>query len=126
MAEDLYKYFTQLMDMVDGINAIVVTDREGVSVLQVKALPVIDASLRPQVLSIPPMTMEQAGKLGLGQTKTIIVISEDSQMISFNKMPLTVTVMAEKSANTGHILALEADFNAAVQQMKQVIENGNN
>jgi len=114
------------MGMVDGVNAIVVTDREGVSVLQVKALTVSENSLKSHILMTAPMTMEQASKLGLGQTKTIIAICENSQMISFNKVPLTVTVIADRTANTGHILALEADFNSIVEQMKPVVENGSN
>jgi len=101
-----------------------VTDREGVSLLQVKSLTVPDALLRPQMLSTAPVTMEQASKLGLGHTKTVIAICENSQVISFNKMPLTVTVLADKTANTGHILALETEFNSVVQLMKPVVENG--
>ena len=45
----------------------------------VRALTVTDATLRPQNLSTAPVAMEQASKIGLGQTRTVMAFFDNSQ-----------------------------------------------
>lgn len=116
------KYFTQIMRMVDGILAIAVTDREGVPILLVKDDKLPADATKPRVLSSAALTFEQASKLGLGQTQNVTVFFTTHQMVCFNKMPLAVTIIADRNANTGHILSLEKEFSGVVNAMKGIVD----
>lgn len=123
-AEDVpvKKYFTQIMKMVDGVLAIAVTDREGIPVLLVKDDKLPPDAAKPRVLSSAALTFEQASKLGLGQTQNVTVFFTSHQMVCFNKMPLAVTVIADRKANTGHILSLEKEISNVVNAMKGIVD----
>ncbi|KAK2190002.1 hypothetical protein NP493_89g02047 [Ridgeia piscesae] len=81
MVEDLRRQFSDLINMVDGLHAIVVTDREGVPVLKVadeKATPV--TALRLKFLSTSGTTLDQASKLGLSTNRTIVSMYSNYQV----------------------------------------------
>lgn len=123
-AEDVpvKKYFTQIMRMVDGVLAIAVSDREGIPVLLVKDDKLPPDAAKPRVLSSAALTFEQASKLGLGQTQNVTVFFTSHQMVCFNKMPLAVTVIADRRADTGHILSLEKEISTVVNAMKGIVD----
>lgn len=86
-------------------------------------------ALRPTFLATGGMTSEQGGKLGIGKCKGVYCEFENQQgiapqpitislinilfqslVITFNKNPFTVTLIATNKANTGMLLALEDAF----------------
>ncbi|KAI9145469.1 hypothetical protein BKA69DRAFT_1047839 [Paraphysoderma sedebokerense] len=48
------------------------------------------------------VSSEQANKLGLGRNQTISIETDLYQLVNFNFSPLLVTLVADKSANTGN------------------------
>lgn len=122
MAEELRRYFYQLMKTVEGVHAIMVTDREGVPLLQVRDETVQDYTIRANVLATSGTALEQGSKIGLGQTKTVTAMFSNHQLICFNKLPLVVTILADRQANTGHILSLEQQFCEIIDSLRQLVD----
>jgi mitogen-activated protein kinase kinase 1 interacting protein 1 len=122
MAEELKKYFNQLMKMIEGVHAIIITDREGVPLLQVRDESLPEYATRASVLATSSATIEQGSKIGLGQTKTVTAMFSTHQLVCFNRTPLIVTVWADRSANTGHILSLEQQLLDVVSELRPVVD----
>lgn len=110
MVEDLKGQFLQLLRLVDGLHAIIITDRDGVPVLKVANENLPHAAMQPRLLATAAMAVEQANKLGVSNNKSIITIYKNHQLISINRQPLIVNMIANASANTGLILSLESDM----------------
>ncbi|XP_072032279.1 ragulator complex protein LAMTOR3-like isoform X2 [Amphiura filiformis] len=122
MVEELKKYFWKLMQMVDGLEAIVVTDRDGVPVIKVATEAVPQLALKPHFLSTFAMAADQASKLGLSKNKSIVCTYNSYQVIHFNKTPLVISLIASNDANTGMILNLETELEDVLQELKTAIE----
>lgn len=122
MAEELRRYFYQIMKTVEGVHAIIVTDREGVPLLQVRDDTVQDYTVRANVLATSGTALEQGSKIGLGQTKTVTAMFSNHQLVCFNKLPLVVTILADRKANTGHILSLELQFSEIIDNLRQLVD----
>ncbi|KAI0214046.1 Ragulator complex protein LAMTOR3 [Lamellibrachia satsuma] len=123
MVEDLKRQFSDLINMVDGLHAIIVTDREGVPVLKVaddRATPVM--ALRLKFLSTSGTTLDQASKLGLSTNRTIVSMYSNYQVVCFNKLPLVVTLIASNSANTGMLLCLENDLEEVLGDIRTAVD----
>merc|ERR1712179_838600 len=117
MAEDLKRYFLNLMKMVDGLHAIIITDREGVPVLKVCDEDVPEMATRPKFLATSGMVMDQANKLGLLQNKSFIAMFGNHQVVCISKLPLIITMIASSTANTGMILSLEDEMAGVLQDI---------
>lgn len=109
------------MQMVEGLEAIVVTDRDGVPVIKVSTDAAPANALRPQFLSTFAMAADQASKLGLSNNKSIVCTYNQYQVIHFNKAPLVVSLIASTDANTGMILNLETELEDVLQELKTAI-----
>jgi len=121
MAEELKKYFHRLLKMVDGLNAIIISDRDGVPVLKVCGEGTPDLALRPKFLATFGMATEQASKLGLSANKTIVSIYDNHQVICLNKLPLIITMIASVDANTGMILSLEDEMSGTLEELRTLM-----
>ncbi|XP_050394218.1 ragulator complex protein LAMTOR3 [Patella vulgata] len=122
MMEDLKRYMMKVMANVDGLYAIVVTDRDGVVMLKVANESVPDQATRPPFLSVFGAMSDQASKLGLGTNKSILSLYENFQVVQINKSPLLVTMIATSEANTGDILKLEKEFEEIFIDLTKVIQ----
>lgn len=123
--EELRKYVASLLQRSEGLLAIVITDRDGVPLVKVAHESAPEMALRPSYLStFSAMATDQAGKLGVGKNNKIISIYSTYQVIQISKSPLTITLIALKTANTGLLVNLENDLSVVVNDLAQaVVEN---
>lgn len=120
--EELRKYVACILQRVDGLLAIVITDRDGVPLVKVALDSAPEMALRPSYLStFSAMATDQAGKLGVGKNNRIISIYSNYQVIQINKNPLTINLIASKTANTGQLVNLENDLSVVVNDLAQAV-----
>lgn len=129
------------MSNVNGLYAIAVIDRDGVPLMKCKLKRSVHAHLvflsspaatkdsipevamRPYFLASGSQTIEQSGKLGVGRCKTMICEFEQHQVINFNIHPFTISLIASRKANTGHLLSLEPSFLPVVEELAKLFDN---
>ncbi|XP_070776573.1 ragulator complex protein LAMTOR3 isoform X2 [Enoplosus armatus] len=99
MADDLKRYLYKQLQSVEGLHAIVVTDRDGV-----------------------PVIKDQGSKLGLSKNKSIICYYNTYQIVQFNRLPLVISFIASSNANTGLIMSLEKELAPLIEELRQVVE----
>jgi len=119
--QELRKYVTGLLQRVDGLLAIVITDRDGVHLVKAIKEQVPEMALRPSFLSTFAMAADQAGKLGVAKNKKIISMYSNYQVVQINKNPLVISLIATKNANTGQLVNLENDLSVVVDDLAQVV-----
>uniref|UniRef100_A0A8C9VTP1 Late endosomal/lysosomal adaptor, MAPK and MTOR activator 3 n=1 Tax=Scleropages formosus TaxID=113540 RepID=A0A8C9VTP1_SCLFO len=107
---------------VEGLHAIVVTDRDGVPVIKVANDNAPEYALRPAFLSTFALATDQGSKLGLSNNKSIICYYNTYQIVQFNRLPLVISFIASSSANTGLIISLEKDLAPLIEDLRQVVE----
>ncbi|XP_016095632.1 ragulator complex protein LAMTOR3-like [Sinocyclocheilus grahami] len=101
MADNLRSYLYKQLPSVEGLHAIVVTDRDGVPVIKVANDNAPEYALRPAFLSTFALATDQGSKLGLSKNKSIICYYNTYQIVQFNRLPLVISFIASSNANTG-------------------------
>ena len=84
-----------------------------------------EVSARPALMSSFAIGSDQAGKLGIGQCKTMTCQYNDYQIVHFNKHPLVVALIASTKTNTGMLLALDNEFDLICNELKKCVDNNN-
>ncbi|XP_047467946.1 ragulator complex protein LAMTOR3 isoform X3 [Mugil cephalus] len=102
MADDLKRYLYKQLQSVEGLQAIVVTDRDGVPVIKVANDNAPVHALRPGFLSTFALATDQGSKLGLSKNKSIISYYNTYQIVQFNRLPLVISLIASNNANTAN------------------------
>uniref|UniRef100_A0A6M2DGP1 Putative mitogen-activated protein kinase kinase 1 n=1 Tax=Xenopsylla cheopis TaxID=163159 RepID=A0A6M2DGP1_XENCH len=123
MAEELKKYLNQLLQRVNGLLCILITDRDGVPLLRVASERAPELSMRPGFLSTFGMATDQASKLGLGRNKTVICMYSNYQVIQMNKQPLVLSFIGTENCNTGHVLSLESQIEPFLEDLRFVVKD---
>ncbi|PWA16356.1 hypothetical protein CCH79_00004474 [Gambusia affinis] len=108
---------------VEGLHAVVVTDRDGVPVIKVANDNAPVHALRPGFLSTFALATDQGSKLGLSKNKSIICYYNSYQIVQFNRLPLVISFIASSNANTGLIMSLEKELAPLIENLRQVVEN---
>ena len=121
MAEDLQRYLTSLLQSEEGLEGIIVSDRDGVHLVEAKNDSVSAGVLKPPFLGTFSIASEQASKLGLGKNKTIISYYTSHQVVQFCHHPLVVTFIAKANANTGMIYLVEEGLRDAISDLKAAV-----
>jgi len=119
--EALRRDLQSLINSVKGLQAIVITDRDGVALIKASNELAPEFSMRPAFLVSAVITSEQCSKLGSGKCKAITCFYDNYQVVHFNKNPLLVTLIASVNANTGMIQALEPQFEPVLTELKKVV-----
>ncbi|XP_076458196.1 ragulator complex protein LAMTOR3-A-like [Babylonia areolata] len=122
MAEEVKAYLRKLLNYVNGLHAIVISDRDGVPMLKVADEHAPELALRPAYLSAFSHMTDQASKIGMGSNQSIIAFYDNIQVVQLNKHPLTVTFIAEANATTGEMLNLELDLKDILVDLRRVNE----
>ncbi|XP_073518252.1 ragulator complex protein LAMTOR3-like [Phyllobates terribilis] len=115
-SKDLRRFLYKKLPSVEGLHAIVVSDRDGVPNSP-------EHALRPCFLSTFALATDQGSKLGLSENKSIICYYTTYQVVQFNRLPLVVSFIASSNANTGLILSLEKELGPLFEELRQVVEN---
>ncbi|XP_055935117.1 ragulator complex protein LAMTOR3-like isoform X1 [Argiope bruennichi] len=116
------KFLQDIIKRVNGLRAIVITDRDGIPIIKVNAPDIQDPISKPNFLASVSLAIEQAGKLGNGKNNRIICMFNTIQVIHFNKSPLMISLIASSKANTGILLNLESELNGLVEDLRTAIE----
>ncbi|GAA6081764.1 ragulator complex protein LAMTOR3 [Tachysurus ichikawai] len=120
--QDMKRYLYKQLPTVEGLHAIVVTDRDGVPVIKVANDNAPEYALRPGFLSTFALATDQGSKLGLSKNKSIICYYNTYQIVQFNRLPLVISFIASSSANTGLIISLEKELVPLIEELRQVVE----
>uniref|UniRef100_A0A3P9J1K1 Late endosomal/lysosomal adaptor, MAPK and MTOR activator 3 n=1 Tax=Oryzias latipes TaxID=8090 RepID=A0A3P9J1K1_ORYLA len=112
--QDLKRFLYKQMQSVDGLHAIVVTDRDGVPVIKVANDSVPVHALRPGFLSTFALATDQGSKLGLSKNKSIICYYNTYQWEAFCKNPPLLS--------SGLIMTLEKELAPLMEELRQVVE----
>lgn len=121
MTEDLKKFLYRQLSTVDGLLAIVVSDRDGVPVLKISSEAVPDYAVRPAFLGTFPLAADQAGKLGFGQNKLLVSSYSKFTIVQFNWNPLTVSFVTTNTCNIGLILQLGEELKEHLAGVKRAV-----
>lgn len=78
--QELKKFLYQLLNSVEDLHSILITDRDGVPVVSVSNDKVPELATRASFLSTFAMATDQGSKLGLGKNKTIICMYSSYQV----------------------------------------------
>lgn len=81
--QELKKFLHGLLQTVEGLHSIFITDRDGVPVLSVASEKIFELSMRTTFLSTFGMASDQGSKLGLGKNKTIICVYSSYQVLIY-------------------------------------------
>ncbi|XP_010212102.1 PREDICTED: ragulator complex protein LAMTOR3 [Tinamus guttatus] len=120
--QDLKRFLYKKLPSVEGLHAIVVSDRDGVPVIKVANDNAPEHALRPGFLSTFALATDQGSKLGLSKNKSIICYYNMYQVVQFNRLPLVVSFIASSNANTGLIVSLEKELTPLFEELRQVVE----
>lgn len=120
--QDLKRFLYKKLPSVEGLHAIVVSDRDGVPVIKVANDSAPEHALRPGFLSTFALATDQGSKLGLSKNKSIICYYNTYQVVQFNRLPLVVSFIASSSANTGLIVSLEKELAPLFEELIKVVE----
>uniref|UniRef100_A0A7N5P146 Ragulator complex protein LAMTOR3 n=1 Tax=Ailuropoda melanoleuca TaxID=9646 RepID=A0A7N5P146_AILME len=120
--QDLKRFLYKKLPSVEGLHAIVVSDRDGVPVIKVANDSAPEHALRPGFLSTFALATDQGSKLGLSKNKSIICYYNTYQVVQFNRLPLVVSFIASSNANTGLIVSLEKELAPLFEELRQVVE----
>uniref|UniRef100_A0A8C6YT75 Late endosomal/lysosomal adaptor, MAPK and MTOR activator 3 n=1 Tax=Nothoprocta perdicaria TaxID=30464 RepID=A0A8C6YT75_NOTPE len=120
--QDLKRFLYKKLPSVEGLHAIVVSDRDGVPVIKVANDNAPEHALRPGFLSTFALATDQGSKLGLSKNKSIICYYNTYQVVQFNRLPLVVSFIASSNANTGLIVSLEKELTPLFEELRQVVE----
>ena len=121
MAEDLQRYLKTLLQSEEGLQGIIVSDRDGVHLVEAKDDSISSGVLKPPFLGTFSIASEQASKLGLGKNKSIISYYTSHQVVQFCHFPLVVTFIAKANANTGMIYLVEEGLRDAIGDLKAAV-----
>lgn len=121
MTDEVKTYLMKLINSVDGLLAIAVTDRDGVPLLKGSTDQVPELALRPNFLSTFGTAIEQANKIGFQQSKSFICLYQNYQVVQINKSPVVLTFIADSNTNTGLLLNLEADMKDIINEVSKVV-----
>nr|XP_044998465.1 ragulator complex protein LAMTOR3 isoform X1 [Jaculus jaculus] len=119
---DLKRFLYKKLPSVEGLHAIVVSDRDGVPVIKVANDNAPEHALRPGFLSTFALATDQGSKLGLSKNKSIICYYNTYQVVQFNRLPLVVSFIASSNANTGLIVSLEKELAPLFEELIKVVE----
>lgn len=117
MADEARKFLQDMLNRVNGLYCILISDRDGVPMLKVSNDKIPEQITKPNFVSTFGLAIDQGSKLGLGKTETVICTYSQYQVVQMNKLPLMVSFIASDSCNTGHILALEKQIDIIVADL---------
>nr|XP_042900420.1 ragulator complex protein LAMTOR3 isoform X2 [Parasteatoda tepidariorum] len=115
-------FLEDIIRRVEGLYAVVITDRDGIPVIKVSNPDTPEAVSKPSFLASVSLAVEQAGKLGNGKNKRIMCMFNSYQVIHFNKPPLLISLIASSKANTGFLLNLESELSVLGEEVNVVVE----
>jgi len=116
---DLQLYMERILERVPGLLALIVSDRDGVILLQVGKH---EGTNKESYLAVFGAVVEQASKLQLGKNRHLTAFYKDHILVHFNQAPLVVSAIAAPDANIGLLLSLQTDLRGATDPLRVTIK----
>lgn len=112
----------QLVERVDGLKCIVVSDRDGVAVLRAPNSMIDDPHSEQIMTTIFSLTTEQTSKSKeLGQANFILTFYDSCMCLQANHLPLVITLTADADANAGALIELLPQLKTALNLTRELI-----
>eukprot|EP01114_Cavostelium_apophysatum_P002051 TRINITY_DN11792_c0_g1_i1.p1 TRINITY_DN11792_c0_g1~~TRINITY_DN11792_c0_g1_i1.p1 ORF type:complete len:135 (-),score=18.03 TRINITY_DN11792_c0_g1_i1:9-413(-) len=118
---DLQTFFDKLLHRVNGLQAISISDRDGVSLLRAQSASYAEIQGEGSLAAVFAIATEQANKLRMGKNKTITSFFEDRVVVHLNHMPLVISFIGDANLNVGALHAFSNDIKIAVEPLKNSI-----
>jgi len=119
---DLQSFFSKLLNRVTGLQAILITDRDGVTLAKEISSSYTEDSIESPLGAAFAIATEQASKLRTGKNKTITSFYEKKVIVHINHLPLIIGLIADsETANVGVLLAFVQDIKNALEPLRKSI-----
>lgn len=140
------KYVLLFLSRINGLKAIIVSDREGVPLLRLSVdSKYPEIGTKQPFLATFSIATEQASKIDrrIGKNKSIISIYKSTvvrlyyrqiwilnlicisdfqfQVVQMNKSPLVLTFVGSENLNAGHVMSLENEFDKYLEDYKAAV-----
>jgi len=118
---DLQTFFLKLLNRISDLQAIVVTDRDGVTLAKEMSSSYRNDSSESSLVATFAVATEQASKLRTGKNKTITSFYEKKVIIHINDLPLVICLIANSEVNIGVVLSFASDIKHALEPLRKSI-----
>eukprot|EP00003_Mantamonas_plastica_P000111 TRINITY_DN1011_c0_g1_i2.p2 TRINITY_DN1011_c0_g1~~TRINITY_DN1011_c0_g1_i2.p2 ORF type:complete len:130 (-),score=47.32 TRINITY_DN1011_c0_g1_i2:26-415(-) len=119
------EFLKQLLERVEDLQAVIVTDRDGVVVVQAKKTD-FEEKNETQFATAFAMASEQASKLRMGDNKSITSCYDSRMVVHVNLDPLIVTLVTEAYGNAGLLVELGEEIAVALDPVMDMVEKVDN
>eukprot|EP00919_Chromeraceae_sp_WS-2016_P068776 GHVR01162759.1.p1 GENE.GHVR01162759.1~~GHVR01162759.1.p1 ORF type:complete len:131 (+),score=17.85 GHVR01162759.1:41-433(+) len=115
-------FLDKLCDQIEGLQAILVTDREGVVIVRSPTHFAQDARSEQMITTIFSICSEQTSKIDrLGDTNYAVSFFSGLIYLQANELPLVVTLIASPEVNTGHLIDLLSPIRSALSDLRKAV-----
>ncbi|CAF3585733.1 unnamed protein product [Rotaria socialis] len=102
--------FPNLFAHIDGIEAVLVLDKDGTPILKLPSAEVVDRLDLRTVVPSAQTLQDQSSRMHLKKLKTVVTYWATRQIITYNVPPLVFIVAADTNVNTGALVNLYNDL----------------
>ncbi|CAF3139403.1 unnamed protein product [Rotaria socialis] len=102
--------FPNLFAHIDGIEAVLVLDKDGTPILKLPSADVVDRLDLRTVVPSAQTLQDQSSRMHLKKLKTVVTYWATRQIITYNVPPLVFIVAADTNVNTGALVNLYNDL----------------
>ena len=103
------------------MEGILLTDSQGAVLLQTTKNEDNSSPIEPALSGVFVMACDQASKLGIGATSSIISYYESHVIVQLNVAPLVLSFVGTEETNIGAVLAMAPDLYAGLEPLCRVI-----
>ncbi|CAF4801503.1 unnamed protein product [Rotaria sp. Silwood1] len=100
----------RLFAHIDGIEAILVLDKDGQPILKLPTAEIVDQLDLRTIVPSAQTLQDQSSRMNLKKLKTVIAYWSARQIITYNVPPLVFIIAADTNVNTGALVNLYNDF----------------
>eukprot|EP01104_Vermistella_antarctica_P002490 TRINITY_DN1272_c0_g1_i1.p2 TRINITY_DN1272_c0_g1~~TRINITY_DN1272_c0_g1_i1.p2 ORF type:complete len:135 (+),score=21.66 TRINITY_DN1272_c0_g1_i1:624-1028(+) len=117
-------FLSRFLTRVPGLDAVVVSDRDGVPLVQAVAEgSSVPADIQQLAVTFA-VSADQASKLNMGPNKSITSFYQDRIIVQLNHLPLVITFVGQGTTlNIGVIHSLAPDVCNALNGLRSAVEN---
>ncbi len=100
----------QLFAHIDGIEAVLILDKDGTPILKLPTAEAVDQLDLQTIIPSAQTLQDQSQRMNLKKLKTVVTYWSARQIITYNVSPLVFIIAADTNVNTGALLNLYNDF----------------
>eukprot|EP00013_Stygamoeba_regulata_P030003 CAMPEP_0177667214 /NCGR_PEP_ID=MMETSP0447-20121125/21999_1 /TAXON_ID=0 /ORGANISM="Stygamoeba regulata, Strain BSH-02190019" /LENGTH=127 /DNA_ID=CAMNT_0019173421 /DNA_START=228 /DNA_END=611 /DNA_ORIENTATION=+ len=122
MAVSLQAYFQPLFSRIPGLKAVLISDRDGVTLQKVTATEGDTSAVEPLVVVTFAVAAEQIFKCGMGRMHTSAIYTDTTILLLLSCPPLVVTFVGSPSLNLGLLQQLVPSMKVALEPLCAAVE----